>query len=187
MNNPYFEEVSGGVTVGAGRDGHTNRHIETLMRREELVEEYAWAVPNREAVEAAAGRSPLLEVMAGAGYWARLVADAGGDVLATDIEPETADAWFPVWKADARDVAVDYPDRALMMVWPPLGDEAATETLGRYGSAGGDTLVYVGEGRGGRTATERFHEMLYDAWELAETVAIPNYYGIRDRLEVWER
>jgi hypothetical protein len=68
------------------------------------------------------------------------------------------------------------------MVWPSYDETWPTETLGAYE---GDTVIYVGEGRGGCTADDRFHQMLHDKWQLEETVAIPQYLGLNDRLEVW--
>jgi protein-L-isoaspartate O-methyltransferase len=48
---------------------------------------YAYAPPNTAALEALLARSPLLELGAGTGYWARLLRGAGADVLALDIAP----------------------------------------------------------------------------------------------------
>jgi len=73
-------------------------------------------------------------------------------------------------------------DRTLLLIWPSYGETWATEALGAYQ---GDTCIYVGEGRGGCTADDRFHQMLHEEWSLAETVAIPQYLGLHDRLEVW--
>lgn len=185
MNNPYLEEVAGRVTVGTDREQFDPDRAVFPTERGVMVERYAWAIPNEEAVDTVAGLSPVLEVGAGKGYWARMVKDAGGDILATDPDPPAADReWFPVWRAGAQDVVPDYPDRTLMMVWPTDGDYWSVEALGMYG---GDTVIYVGEGRTGATATDRFHEMLFEEWELAETVDIPTFFGMRDRLEVWER
>lgn len=182
LENPYFDEVAGGVTVGGDRFDYSDRYIETLTQREELVKEYAWAIPNREAIETIARYGPILEVGAGNGYWAHLLSQADVDVIATDLNAPTDEEWYPVWKADARKVVTDYPDRTLLMVWPSYSDTWATEALGAYQ---GDTCIYVGEGRGGCTADDRFHQMLHEEWELTETVRLPQYSGIRDRLEVW--
>ena len=48
---------------------------------------YAYAPPNAAALEALLARTPLLELGAGTGYWARLLRGAGADVLALDIAP----------------------------------------------------------------------------------------------------
>jgi hypothetical protein len=182
FENPYLDVVAGGVTVGAGRAGYADRYIETLRDREELVDEYAWAIPNRPAIEMIVDHDPVLEVGAGTGYWAWCVRQAGGDILPTDLNAPFDDEWVPVWEARGQEVVLDYPDWTLLLVWPPRQEFVATETLGRYE---GDTIIYIGEGRGGCTATDRFHEMLHEEWIRAEVVDIPTYLGLRDRLEVW--
>lgn len=186
MENPYFAAVAGGVTVGGDRYDYSDRNVGILRQRDELVDKYAWAIPNTEAIETIADFEPILEVGAGNGYWAWLLRQLDVDVLATDLNAPDEDAWSPVWKADARDVVTDYPDRTLLMVWPEYDETWPIEALGAYQSAGGDTCIYVGEGRGGCTATDRFHQMLHEEWALTETVAIPQYLGLHDRLEVWE-
>lgn len=188
-SNPYFEAVAGGVTVGQCRGDYTNdRAYELNHRREDLVQEYAWAIPNYEAIATIVDHAPILEVGAGGGYWAHLCRYFDCHVLSTDPEPwPNAEAWYPVWKASAQDIAAEYPERTLLLVWPSYGESWATEALGMYGSAGGETCIYVGEGRGGCTADDRFHQMLHEEWTLKETVAIPTYLGIHDRLEVWSR
>lgn len=183
LDNPYFDRVAGGVTIGP-RIQYSEKAADMLIARNDLVQEFAWAIPNAEAIATIVREEPILEVAAGNGYWAWLVRQAGGDILPTDAEAPFETEWTPVWKDRAQDVVTDYPDRTLLMVWPPLGSMMAVETLGRYE---GDTCIYVGESRGGATANDRFHEMLHEEWELGEVVEIPTYLGIRDRLEVWRQ
>lgn len=95
--------------------------------------------------------------------------------------------WTTVWAARAQDVVTDYPDHALLLVWPSYNESWATETLGMYGSAGGQTCLYVDEGGGGATADDRFHQMLEEEWTRVDAVDIPTYYGIHDRLTIWQK
>jgi hypothetical protein len=182
IDNPYFATVAGGVTVGGNRYDTSQRHIDRLETRDELTEEYAWAIPNHEAIATIATHDPVLEVGAGNGYWAYLLRQVDGDVLATDADAPFDPEWSPVWSARAQSVVPDYPDRTLLMVWPSYDETWPSETLGAYQ---GDTVIYVGEGRGGCTADDRFHQLLHDEWQLEATVAIPQYLGLNDRLEVW--
>lgn len=189
VENPYFDEVAGGVTVGGCRDSWSDRAIEVLRRREELVEEYAWAIPNHEAIATIADHAPVLEVGAGRGYWAALVRghlDDADAVVATEPNTRWNEAWATVLlDLEAVDAVETFGEgRTLLLGWPPYDDPMAADALEAYP---GDTVIYVGEGRGGCTAGERFHRRLHEQWELSETVAIPTFLGIRDRLEVWER
>lgn len=185
FENPYFEEVAGGVTIGSNRASWSQKAVDVLEQREELVEEYAWAIPNREAIETIVQYGPIVEVGAGAGYWAWCIDQLGGVVAATDSDPAES-TYRHVASYDARRrvhaMVADELDSALLMVWPPYDDPMAANALEAYP---GETVIYVGEGRGGCTADDRFHRLLHQGWELVETVDIPTYLGLHDRLEVW--
>ena len=51
---------------------------------EEAQEIYAWAIPDERALRICEAFSPIVEIGAGAGYWARLLRDRGVDVAAYD-------------------------------------------------------------------------------------------------------
>ena len=51
---------------------------------EPLCKKYAWAIPDERALQILASFSPLIEIGAGRGYWARLLRDQGVDILAFD-------------------------------------------------------------------------------------------------------
>lgn len=188
LENPYFEAVAGGVTVGPNRADWSDRAVDLLERREKLVETYAWAIPNHEAIETILANKPILEVGAGAGYWAWCVRQLDESAIAaTDIDPP-ADRWTHVLEWNAVDIVRwindHVPEASLLLIWPPDDGSMAADALEAYA---GDTLLYVGEGRGGCTADFRFHQLLFEEWRLEGVVEIPTYPTDRDRLEVWSR
>lgn len=187
MENPYFDLVAPAVSVGRNRTKRTQTARKIVEYRRVFVDVFAYAVPNAAAIETVVAHSPIIEIGAGSGYWARLVMEAGGTVAACDVDPPPA-KWAPVVEMDGiafLDALADvHEDAALLLCWPPPCSEMADRALRAYD---GETVVYVGEGRGGCTADEAFHERLHGEFELVETVAIPTYMGMRDRLEVWER
>lgn len=167
------------------------RLIEAMKQRFVYSDRYAWAVPNPEAIDVLVAHSPLVEVGAGRGYWARLAAAAGADILAFDPFPpgEAGNNWhhgpgmfFEVGKADAE-IAAQHPDRALFLCWPPWGQDVASRALCSYR---GDTVVYVGD-EGLSAATPEFYAELAAGFTKVRTVEIPQWPGIQDRLEVWQR
>ena len=189
FENPYFEEVAGGVTVGANRASWSDRAVEVLEERTDLVQEYAWAIPNEEAIETIAEHAPVVEVGAGAGYWAWCVDQLGERIVATDPEPPRMDTYTEVLTKEAVDAVecareVFVGGYTLFVCWPPYEDSMAADAVEAFE---GDTLIYVGQGRCGCTGDERLHRLLYEDWELAESVPIPTYLGFNDRLEVWSR
>lgn len=169
--------------------------MSALEARVRLCQRFAWAIPNDEALEAMAKHSPIVEVGAGSGYWAWLLRQRGVDVVAYDIEPpvgrghqnryhETcAEPWTEVLEGDA-DKLTEHGDRALFLCWPPYNTAMASSCLERYS---GSTLLYVGEGWGGCTGDNAFHTTLQEGWKNTETIWLPQYSGIHDRLEIWVR
>jgi hypothetical protein len=87
---------------------------------------YAWAIPNDRALDALAALSPIVEIGAGTGYWAALLASRGADVVAYDIDlPGPGNHWhqesylyFPV-QVGGVEMAAKHPDRTLFICWPP--------------------------------------------------------------------
>src|SRR3954471_21819338 len=59
-----------------------------------LSERYSFAIPSNEVLAALRALGPLVEVGAGAGYWARLLRDLGADVVATDLELPADNGWL---------------------------------------------------------------------------------------------
>lgn len=141
----------------------------------DLTENYAEAVPSTEALDALAELGPLLEIGAGAGYWARLLQDRGVDVLPVDRERRRA-PWTDVATGDHH-TAADYRGRALFVCWPPdhglLGNVLAV--------APQRTLALVtfdredGDGPPG------------GAWQPGPRVVLPTWPGRRDDLVIWTR
>jgi hypothetical protein len=146
-------------------------------------------VPNERAIEVIVKHSPIMG--AGTGYWASLIAAAGGDVIAFDRHPPKVvrNPWFNSGVASYFPVARGgvpragrYPDRTLLLCWPPM-DGMANRALRCYR---GSTLIYVGE-NGGCTGDGAFHRRLEREWEEVKFVAIPQFPGIHDYVSVYRR
>lgn len=118
-------------------------------------------------------------------------------------------AWTAVHLGD-HTAAAEHPDRTLLMVWPSYDEPWGRQAVEAYR---GDTVIYVGEGPGGCTGDGGLHALLGDSgtcWHHdgsyneqpcpddcpgnaaplfgeVESVAIPQWWGIHDRLEVYRR
>ena len=182
----FFEEsTQGGVSLGLNA-------FELLMAsskaRGEYMLKYGYAILGEEALEAIVGLEvDIIEVGAGRAYWAAELSKRGVDVIATDYVPHGENKFAPqepymeIGIADAADAAASHPDRALMMVWPYM-DDMAFRALEAYE---GDTLIFVGEGEGGCTASDEFFEKIYEMEENGWTMkyhSIPQWDGIHDYL-----
>lgn len=125
---------------------------------------FAWSIPSPAdlawILDLLDGRD-VVEIGAGAGYWAWQLRQLGVEVAAVDNGSWT----FPnSWSAVERggpDHAALYPGRALLLVWPPYGDAMASDALAAYA---GDLVIYAGEGDGGCTGDQTFHDQLGAGW-----------------------
>ena len=161
--------------------------------RWDLIVRYAFAIPTDAAIRALAKLSPIVEIGAGRGYWAHLLRVAGADVLAFDTyplryaesgwwRPGMGEPWTEVLRG-GPERAGRYPDRTLLLIWPPMSDMAERALRACRGS----TVAYVGEGDGGCTGDRAFHAALERDWRVEREVSLPQWWGIHDDLTIYRR
>jgi hypothetical protein len=206
--NPYADLVAGLIGLPPGADpgvaplavppGLANV-LGLAARRRELASAFSWAIPSPGALSVIAEYSPLVECGAGTGYWAALLRGRGADVVAYDIAPPASGSandfhrrrrpWTPMLASASAAAVAASPGRALLLCWPPRDDSASYAVLRALRADTGlaDTVLYVGEGPGGATGSERFHQELALNWTPAEQVGLPRWPGLRDKLTVYRR
>jgi hypothetical protein len=174
---------------------------------------FAHAVPTDEALDALCARAPLLEIGAGAGYWAALLRARGADVLATDAAPPDGTDALPnafharqvpsgdVARADGAAAAAQHAERTLLLVWPLPGEDADDVTppwdAAALSSYRGRIVAHVGEARGctplrghlahGATTSAAFQDALAREFECVRREPLPTRPGFADELSIWER
>lgn len=158
--------------------------------RESFIEKFGFSVLTDAAIKLIAGYQPIVEVGAGSGYWAYELQKHGVIVHPTDPctgryrdVNEHWEKWIQVENLTGVEAVRKYPQCTLMTVWPDLSSWAA-ETLAAFKA---QHVIYVGEGNGGCTGDEAFHTSLSDGFQHVETLPLPVFFGIHDRLEVWKR
>lgn len=144
--------------------------------RKRLVEKYSWAVPNEQALLYLSEFDNITEVGAGSGYWANCIEEMGGSVRATDIDPPD-ETWTDVERVGVEDL--DLGEDVVLSVWPPCGHPKVAEKILHQKSP---HIVYVGEPRGGCTASDGFFDTVERKYGLVAKVDIPSYTGIHDDL-----
>lgn len=145
-------------------------------QRKELVEEYSWAVPTEKVVRyIAAFDEEIIEVGAGNGYWASLIEEHGGSVKAIDQTPPD-NQYTEVEEAGAHEYHGLYKDTPVLMVWPPYDKEMAASVLRGQPSH----VLYVGESRGGCTASKKFFDTIDREYGLVGKIDLPSYMGVHD-------
>ena len=174
------------ATPYAYDDGSSERRLSQSDRRRTFIALYAWAVPTREAIESIAAfvqDDLLLEVCAGSGLWARLLAGRGLRVVATDAFAPDGVPYVPIELAEAEAAVAAHPDcRSLLLVWPPFRRDCAYRALEAFA---GDKVAYVGDAR--FTGDQRFHELLDREWQLRDKLLIPAWPGLDDHVYLYSR
>lgn len=188
--NPYWDEI-----LKLDADPHSTLWkpdgwgISRLLKgemilppREELVQRYAWAIPNPEALaflkKTLEGKS-LVELGAGTGYWAWQLTQLGIEVEAYDLTP--SNKWYKVEKGSFESVAESSAD-TLMLCWPERGPMAAKSVEVFRGKH----LLYIGEGAGGCTADDKFFEIV-DSWHYEASFHHITYGGLKDSIHFYSR
>lgn len=116
----------------AGLNMGDGSHIALHEVRRKAVARYAWAIPSDDALEVVAKHGPIVEIGAGTGYWAALLASRGVDIVCYDGDPPVAGAinhwheeegvYHPV-EQGGPEMAALHPDRTLFLCWPPYAPE----------------------------------------------------------------
>ena len=207
VNNPYLDEVRDKV-LHASPDieyGTMDDLFACQNMRDPMVQHYAWAIPCQQAIETIAHHSPngVVEIGAGNGYWASLIVQMVPiicydkkpynhysryakkqelDSAAKDVTPK----WYNILTGGPEDAA-NHADWTLFLCWPTYNTSFAFECLDHYQQAGGQKLIYVGEGSWGCTGGGDFHERLEDDWELIEEITIPRWPGLNDQMWIYQR
>jgi hypothetical protein len=77
-----------------------------------------------------------------------------------------------------------YRNWTLFLCWPPFDDPFAFDAIASFK---GDTFIYVGEERDGATGNDAFFDELEDNWCFEEGVRIPQWFGMHDYFDVYNR
>lgn len=175
-----------------------NKLIGHIQLRHDFIAKYGFAIINDEVVELLKGYQPILEVGAGSGYWSYELQQAGIDVITTDPMTgiythgvgmhRTSRHWenkyTKIEQLVAKKAIRKYPNRNLLTVWP---DYDASWTHKMLRNFTGKYLIYVGEGSGGCTGSETFHEILDTEYTEVADLTIPQFDGLHDRLYIYQK
>ncbi len=195
ISNPYLEEALALV------EAHKKNDREGLLSllneaRPDYISRYAFSIPTIDIVEEIAACSPLVEIGAGGGYWARCLRGAGADIIAYDSRPpgEEApwdwregnqwfdDTWFHVQEGDET-MAGRYPERTLFLCWPPIFDPMAANALRLYRAAGGKTLIFIGS-RGSSADDDFYHDL--EKLKMVRSLKLWSWPGVDDWMWIYD-
>lgn len=197
LQNPYLDEVRERLDIDILAGG-MDRYVDSVRLRWPAIDKYSFAVPTATAIYDIAQRGPVVEMGAGLGYWAWMIKQAGGDVIAYDdfswfVDGSEAEnvrnkfhrdkTWFPINHGTPATLEA-HPDRNLLLCWPPYDDSMALDCLVHWQ---GEFLFYIGEGPGGCTGDEMFHERADELFTTVKEIHLPQWPGLHDRLYIMRR
>jgi hypothetical protein len=158
--------------------------------RDAFIREFGFAIPCAEALEAAAGLAPLVEVGAGTGFWSALLHRRAVDCIPTDPAIGFGQVfkhgkYAAVVRVGAKTAARRWPERNLLMVWPTYDKTWARQCL--KAMRVGRRIAIVTEGDGGCCADDGFFEALENCFVHERLIRLPQFPGIHDRLEIFRK
>ena len=200
---PYANHFAQHASYGPGATLGDDESAYSRVLRSFATKEYAWAIPSNEAVSTilSYGRH-IVEIGSGHGYWASLLAAAGGNVIAVDDSYVFDPRYFP--ETVHQDGAAYLREHegaqhaTLFVCWGSDMDEALAAFKGNYlavvGEEPGGCTWWPGKGPegydtyGDQAAREKLiAEQTYEQWTRIQTVEIPQWQSRTDCLAIFQR
>lgn len=159
--------------------------------RKTFLREWGYSIPCREAVAALRMLGPMVEVGCGSAYWTALLRNAGLDVIATDAKAGASEFGFKIGRyADVEQLTAleavrAHPRHSVFCSWPSPGEPWATEAV--LALEPGDLAAMVLHETVATTGDAALADVLAVSFESIETVCIPQFPGVPDRLTIYRR
>ena len=162
-----------------------------------LTDKYSWAVPDLQAIKVISFFSPLIEIGAGAGYWAKLLSDNGVKIRAFDRKI-SKNCWSHVQKGGPEKLLDDDKDSNLFLCYPDEATSMGVECIEKFT---GEYILHIGElistpGTGslsepqkpwGRTSSSDMQIELMFNFHCVLSLELQGYPHAKDHLTVWKR
>ena len=168
--------------------------IALTEERQHFIEEFGFSLPTAEALALLVAGGPLLEVGAGSGYWSRLVAQQGGDVVASDPRLERmygfeharhledAPVRVPWLDIEAKTAVRRFPKRNVFSSWPSLNKTWLRQAM--RAMRPGRTLFVVREESAAEDST---WAELHLNFRCAASLELLSWHHCHDRFEAWKK
>jgi hypothetical protein len=148
---------------------------------------HAFGVPSQDALIEIARYvkgEKVLSVASGNGYWEYLLKSIGVDIIATDpgiggYGEYWTRTYTKVEKMDALEAIKNHEQRNVLFIcWPLARGTMAFDALACFK---GSYCVYIGEKKGGMTATWEFFEEVDENWDIEKRVKLPSWPSLADK------
>jgi len=176
VNPEAFEYMYNGRRSRLWSDPLLRADLIKSVARWPLIHRYGFAIPSEEALQAIAALSPIVEIGAGAGYWAWMLKERGATIQAFDPRPvlgnhyRFTNYYSPIAKGDYRRALKMYPDRTLFVSWPSYSQNWAAQALRLHK---GQYVAYIA--------------LLDYGFKEKQFIELPQWDGIHDNLWIYEK
>ena len=188
------DKISENIKISLNSFNNKNFTEETI-RRKNFISKYGFSVPSELALQKIynfCDQDKILEIGSGMGLWAHLMKLSGLNVYATDIGSDGkyykdfSRTWTKIEMITHEEAIEKYKSECnvLFTSWPPIDKLISFNMMHVYTCS---KIIYIGECYGGSTANTNFFDILNKLFVLIETVTIPRWTGIYDKMYFFER
>lgn len=189
LDNPFWDALRANTTIpedATSLDWTTVGPLKALPAYREFCSfRYAMTIsdPATVAFVTSYATGPVIDPLAGSGYWGYLLRQAGIDVAASDARPPKQ-PWMPVARGGSVAAVREHPARILVLSWPPYEAPIGVRTLRAYR---GSRVIYLGEGWGGCCGTDGLFDLLDAEWTETAAHTPIQWPRSHDRVIVYDR
>jgi len=178
-----------------------NEWDELDKKIESLCHKYAWAIPDDRALKILGAFSPLIEIGAGKGYWAKMLRIQGVDIAAYDkfiFSGSATKCFSKVMEGGPEKLLLPiHKNRNLFLCYPDESESMAVVALENFS---GQYVIHVGEmihsgtmsgapvAPFGRTSSAEFQVCLTESFHCLLVCKLQmTYPNSKDCISVWKR
>ncbi len=171
------------------REDKITYNVRNYHRRNLMCEKYTYAIPCLEILEVIKNYVPILEIGAGSGFWGALLRKINCEIIVTTIGDQSykfidkfPNKFTKIEYIAGIEAVKKYPNKTVLWIWPGI-EEWTEETLENINGR----LIYIGEGHGGHTGTDKFHDILEKKFNIVQIKNMLQWEEYQDNAYIYER
>lgn len=165
--------------------------INDYRKRQQFVKKYSWAIPSNKIINLIINFiktykcKSIISIGSGMGLWEHLInLKAKSEKILLEIiaidNKKYNKLYYHIQEMDAKHAIQKYKNNnILFLCWPNYNCPVAYDSLSKFA---GNYCIYIGEGPGGCTGDDTFHQELEKNWNLCNVEIMIQWIGIHDQI-----